>query len=229
MTHTAAVQTVLTLAGFWDGPVDGVWTDELTAALQQFQLALGVEPTGIVDAATLAAFQQVRDAALAPPVPATTGAPERPSAPAPTAAPAPPPPAPTTAVATTTATTAAPGREATVVVADSDLGPILTTGDGMTLYLFTPDAQGVPTCVDDCAGAWPPLLVDDAGQLAGGDGVDATLLGTVEHPGGGLQVTYNRWPLYGFSGDARPGDTNGQGLEGVWYVLDATGTSIGSG
>ena len=46
LTHTAVVQTVLTLTGFWHGPIDGVWTDELTAALQDFQIAVGVEPTG---------------------------------------------------------------------------------------------------------------------------------------------------------------------------------------
>jgi peptidoglycan hydrolase-like protein with peptidoglycan-binding domain len=55
---TAAVQQTLTLAGFWDGPVDGVRTPELTEALMEFQTALGVEPTGTVDAATIAAFQQ---------------------------------------------------------------------------------------------------------------------------------------------------------------------------
>ncbi len=58
MTHTAAVQTVLTLTGHWTGPIDGEWTEELTAALQAFQTELGVEPTGEVDAATLAAFQE---------------------------------------------------------------------------------------------------------------------------------------------------------------------------
>ena len=58
LTQTAAVQTVLTLTGFWTGPIDGQWTDELTAALMAFQTALGVEPTGAVDAATLAAFEQ---------------------------------------------------------------------------------------------------------------------------------------------------------------------------
>jgi peptidoglycan hydrolase-like protein with peptidoglycan-binding domain len=58
MTHTASVQTVLTLTGFWTGPIDGQWTDELTAALKAFQTELGVKPTGEVDAATLAAFQQ---------------------------------------------------------------------------------------------------------------------------------------------------------------------------
>ena len=75
LTHTASVQTVLTLTGFWDGPIDGVWTDELTAALQEFQTALGVEPTGIVDAATLAAFQQALAEPQASPTPTTTDAP----------------------------------------------------------------------------------------------------------------------------------------------------------
>lgn len=55
---TAAVQQTLKLAGFWDGPVDGTWTPALTEALQEFQTALGVEPTGAVDAATLAAFEK---------------------------------------------------------------------------------------------------------------------------------------------------------------------------
>jgi len=58
LASTAAVQQTLKLAGFWDGPVDGVWTDELTAALQAFQSELGVEPTGAVDAATIAAFER---------------------------------------------------------------------------------------------------------------------------------------------------------------------------
>ena len=58
MTYTASVQTVLTLTGFWTGPIDGKWTDELTAALKAFQTELGVKPTGEVDAATLAAFEQ---------------------------------------------------------------------------------------------------------------------------------------------------------------------------
>ena len=76
LTHTASVQTVLTLTGFWSGPVDGVWTDELTAALQEFQTALGVEPTGVVDAATLAAFQQALAGEPGSPTPTTEPAAE---------------------------------------------------------------------------------------------------------------------------------------------------------
>ena len=55
---TAAVQQTLKLVGFWDGPVDGMWTPALTEAVQAFQVELGVEPTGTVDAATISAFEK---------------------------------------------------------------------------------------------------------------------------------------------------------------------------
>jgi len=58
LTQTSALQTVLKLTGYWTGPIDGKWTPELTDALEQFQTALGVPPSGSVDAATLAAFEQ---------------------------------------------------------------------------------------------------------------------------------------------------------------------------
>lgn len=60
---TAAVQQTLRLVGYWSGPVDGVWTPELTDALKSFQTKLGVEPTGTVDAATIAAFEKAIAAA----------------------------------------------------------------------------------------------------------------------------------------------------------------------
>ncbi|WP_203779069.1 peptidoglycan-binding domain-containing protein [Paractinoplanes rishiriensis] len=66
---TAAVQQTLKLAGFWPHPVDGVWTPDLTEALKSFQTALGVKPTGTMDAATVAA---VKEAAKRPP-PAPSG------------------------------------------------------------------------------------------------------------------------------------------------------------
>ena len=63
---TAAVQQTLKLAGFWDGPIDGDWTPELTDALKSFQTELGVDPTGTVDAATVAAFEQAIEDAQQP-------------------------------------------------------------------------------------------------------------------------------------------------------------------
>ena len=64
---TAAVQQTLKLAGYWDGPVDGQWTDALTAALEELQKDLGVKVTGTVDAATIAALEKaIAEAGAAP-------------------------------------------------------------------------------------------------------------------------------------------------------------------
>lgn len=72
VASTAALQQTLALAGYWDGPVDGLWTDELTAAVGALQGDLGVPVTGTVDAATVAAFQAALAAATAPDEPAPT-------------------------------------------------------------------------------------------------------------------------------------------------------------
>ncbi len=63
LVSTAALQQTLALGGYWDGPVDGLWSDELTAAVGAAQTALGVPVTGAVDALTVAAFQQALAAA----------------------------------------------------------------------------------------------------------------------------------------------------------------------
>ena len=129
-------------------------------------------------------------------------------------------PAATTAATETTAGTAA---GAVVQVASSDLGDILTDADGRTLYLFMPDAQGgEPTCYDECAANWPAFTA----TVDAGDGVDAALLATATRTDGGEQVVYNDWPLYYFIGDEAPGDTNGQGLNDIWWVVDPAGEAV---
>jgi predicted lipoprotein with Yx(FWY)xxD motif len=122
----------------------------------------------------------------------------------------------TTTAAETTTTEAAAGLS--VMAAATDLGTILVDSDGRTLYLFTPDDQGEPTCTGDCATNWPPLTA----AVTAGEGVDAALLGTASTG----QVTYNGWPLYYFAADANPGDINGQGVGGVWFVIDPAGNAI---
>ena len=66
IAHTAALQSLLTVAGYWTGPIDGQWSDALTAALQQLQTDLGIPPTGVVDAETLSAIQQAIEEARNP-------------------------------------------------------------------------------------------------------------------------------------------------------------------
>jgi predicted lipoprotein with Yx(FWY)xxD motif len=131
----------------------------------------------------------------------------------------------TTTTEADTTTTAAPEEDtaSTVATADSDLGTILVDGEGNTLYLFMPDAQGAPTCVDDtCAPTWPAL----AGPASAGQGADDSLLATANRPDGSAQVTYNGWPLYRFSGDSAPGDTNGQGFGDIWFAVGADGNAV---
>ena len=72
---TAAVQQTLKLAGYWDGPVDGQWTDALTDALEDLQKDLGVKVTGTVDAATIAALEKAITDAGKPDVPSTSPSP----------------------------------------------------------------------------------------------------------------------------------------------------------
>jgi predicted lipoprotein with Yx(FWY)xxD motif len=116
-----------------------------------------------------------------------------------------------------------PAVAGTVQLGDSDLGSILVDADGMTLYLFQSDTDGTSTCYDDCAATWP-ALVDEAPSA--GDGVDESLLGTTERDDGEMQVTYDGQPLYHFASDRAPGDTEGQGVGDIWFVVDASGDAV---
>ncbi len=114
--------------------------------------------------------------------------------------------------------------ETEVEAEDSSLGTILTDSDGNTLYVFLNDTGSESTCYDDCAATWPALAA--AGELKAGDGVTMSLLGTTERTDGTVQLTYNGHPLYHFANDAQPGDTNGQGIGEVWFVVSPDGEPI---
>ncbi len=108
--------------------------------------------------------------------------------------------------------------EGTIVVAEGgDLGPILADDAGLTLYTFKNDVagSGESACVEGCATAWPPLVIE--GEPTAGSGA-AGELATIERPDGTMQVTYDGMPLYRFSGDTAPGDTTGQGVLDIWFV-----------
>ena len=105
-----------------------------------------------------------------------------------------------------------------------EYGTYLVDGQGRALYLYTRDSKDNPTCYDQCAQTWPPLLVRD--KAVAGQGVAPNLLGTVRRKDGGLQVTYNGWPLYYYARDQKPGDTNGQGVGGVWFLVSPYGVAI---
>lgn len=124
-----------------------------------------------------------------------------------------------------------PGTSATsafvVTTMNAKLGTILVDSKGFTLYRLNKDSIDKSVCTASCREVWPPLLVTGSGSPVGGSGV--TGLGTVRFSGGD-QVTYQGMPLYTFTGDTSPGQTNGQNLTdtwGTWFVI-VTKAPVGS-
>lgn len=106
-------------------------------------------------------------------------------------------------------------------------GPILVGANKKTLYLFTNDNGTTSNCYGNCASVWPPLTTQ--GTPTVGSGLQPSLIGTTKRTDGTIQVTYNGYPLYYYSGDQSPGDTAGRGITsfgGLWYDLSANGTAL---
>jgi predicted lipoprotein with Yx(FWY)xxD motif len=113
-----------------------------------------------------------------------------------------------------------------VMTASTKLGSRLVDGDGMTLYTLSNAGKPVP-CTGQCATFWPPLLLP-AGTMTAMGAAGVTGLGTAT-ANGGAQVTVNGAPVYRFSIDKKPGDTNGEGISsfgGTWHTVAATGTTV---
>jgi len=116
---------------------------------------------------------------------------------------------------------------ATVSTSSTTLGSILVDGSGRTLYLFQKDQPNQSACSGACASAWP--ADKSSGTPKAGSGVKASLLGTIKRTDGSTQVTYNKHPLYYYSGDTQAGQQNGQGLNAfgaLWYVVGPAGNQV---
>ena len=117
-----------------------------------------------------------------------------------------PPPAATT-------TTPSPATTIAVKTATTPLGQILVDPSGRTLYAFTKDSKAMSSC----AAAWPPVLV--TGDVKVDGNLSGSLFSVITRADGTKQLEAGKWPLYTFSGDSGPGDTNGQGSGGSWFAV----------
>jgi predicted lipoprotein with Yx(FWY)xxD motif len=186
--------------------------------------------TKATGAVLIVAFLLVACGSAVTPAPATTAptteptevpATESPSAteaPAATASPA----------ATETQTAEAASTEGIPVTGDETIvkatvsenyGAILVDGEGRALYIFMNDTQNGDSsaCTDECATEWEPFT--SQGDPVAGAGVIQKSLGTITREDGTVQVTFNGWPLYYFSGDHGAGSTLGQGMEDLWFLI----------
>ena len=105
----------------------------------------------------------------------------------------------------------------TVATAHSEaLGTYLTDGRGNTLYYYTDDIPGLSNCTAGCEAVWPPFSVK---TISVPPSLESSDFGFITRDNGRRQVTYKGWPLYYYSRDWAPRDTNGQALYGTWYVV----------
>ena len=100
----------------------------------------------------------------------------------------------------------------------TDSNGVMASKDGKTLYTFTKDAAGKSNCNGGCATAWPPFIVANA-ALAGGE------FSIVTRDDGAKQWAFKGQPLYFFAGDTKPGEMNGEGSGGVWFVVKSPAAS----
>ena len=90
---------------------------------------------------------------------------------------------------------------------------LLVSASGQTLYTYDPDgSSGKSACSGSCAAVWPPYAAD-AGAAANAD------FSVIVRGDGTPQWVYRGHPLYLFAGDARPGDKDGDGVNGHWHVV----------
>jgi predicted lipoprotein with Yx(FWY)xxD motif len=112
---------------------------------------------------------------------------------------------------------------------------IVVDGKGRSVYMFVLDTNGTAMCTAQweehplCYKVLPPVT----GTPRAGAGIDASKLGTTKRNDGLTQITYNRYPLYYFKGgfgygapDRKPGDLNGHGFYGMFYVLSPKGRRL---
>ena len=90
---------------------------------------------------------------------------------------------------------------------------VVTAKNGMTVYVFDKDQGGTPSCYDACGKNWPPYLAKSSGKMEEG-------WATVKRKDGLLQWTYDGKPLYFYAGDTKKGDKTGDGIGGVWHIVN---------
>ncbi|GAA2960195.1 SCO0930 family lipoprotein [Streptomyces enissocaesilis] len=110
---------------------------------------------------------------------------------------------------------------------DPELGDIVVDSKGMTVYRFKKDSAWPmkTACTGACLDKWPvvpPVGKNDT------DGILKKGFVVFDRPDGVRQQTIDCWPVYTFSGDAKPGDTNGQGVGGTWYAVSPEGKLVGA-
>lgn len=97
------------------------------------------------------------------------------------------------------------------------VGKYLTDTEGKSLYFFTKDSVGKSVCSGDCITRWPIFYRD---KVAAEEGLKVNDFDTIVREDGQKQSTFRGYPLYYWQGDSKVGETTGQGVGNVWFVIN---------
>jgi predicted lipoprotein with Yx(FWY)xxD motif len=110
------------------------------------------------------------------------------------------------------------GKHHAVKVQQNDaVGKYLTDTEGKTLYWFKNDEPGKSSCSGPCIQNWPIYYRE---TVAAPEGVAQEDFGTITREDGEKQTTFRGYPLYYWVNDKEAGDTTGNGVKGVWFVVN---------
>jgi predicted lipoprotein with Yx(FWY)xxD motif len=101
---------------------------------------------------------------------------------------------------------------------------VIVDDKGNSLYLFTKDTGPTSTCAGGCLTAWPAAEV--TGTPTVGAGLDQSKVSTTKATDGSTMIVYNGHPLYRYAQDMAPGQTNGENVGSVWFLVDAEGNKV---
>ena len=104
-------------------------------------------------------------------------------------------------------------------------GAVFFDQKGLALYYDTADKPPHFACTGGCLSFWPALVLPK-GQNAAVAGKGVSGLGTIKSPEG-MQVTWKGKPLYTYAADSK-GTVNGQGIQGIWFVVHTSATLTGA-
>ena len=114
----------------------------------------------------------------------------------------------TTATGTTTPTPSSSSSTNNVYQTKTSNGKTyLANTQGMTLYTYSADSNGVSNCTGECASAWPPYTATSQSNLPAN-------ITVITRSDGSKQYAYKGKPLYTFTSDSNPGDVTGDGVNG---------------
>lgn len=129
--------------------------------------------------------------------------------------------APPTPVATAAGT-------ALFAVESATLDEIVIDAQGFVLYRSDRDTAGVDdsACTGQCLQSWLPVPCQGEVRV---EGIDRQLVTCFTRSDGRRQLSLAGWPLYGYTGDRMPGDTNGHGQSDEWFAISPNGSRAGQG